>query len=352
MKVGIVTITSVQNYGNRLQNYALQRVLLREGINTYTIYRQSLSIVNRAKIILKRLLNIKYTVKDQRYYNFKKFNKKYIKMKRYSIKLNAKTDAFISGSDQVWNPDFCFDSFYYLDFADKGKRMSYAASFGVETISDDKSKIIGKWIRGFKYISVRELNAIEMVKKMSSREAVLVLDPTLLLTSDEWREIESQPKDFNKQSFVVAYFLGKIPQEALNVIREYEVNGKEIVILEGDDTPFNEIISKKTFAYNPSEFIWLFSHCDEVLTNSYHGTIFSLLFHKKFNIFKREIKGINKNMKSRLDSLIMMLDLNIDYYECDKECKNDIDYFDIDKILNQKRLDSINYLELVKGFGN
>ena len=96
----------------------------------------------------------------------------------------------------------------------------------------------------------------------------------------------------------------------------------------------------------------MFSHCDEVLTNSYHGTIFSLLFHKKFNIFKREIKGINKNMKSRLDSLIMMLDLNIDYYECDKECKNDIDYFDIDKILNQKRLDSINYLELVKGFGN
>ena len=356
-KVAIVTLTHVQNYGNRLQNYALQQVLTSLGADVETIFNDIPSrkkrIVRCVKRRFKKVTGLNYSCMDERVDRFDEFNRKFINASKFradncsvSKMINDHYDCFFAGSDQIWNCNYHFSPYFFLQFADKPKRYTYAASFGISDIKSDKIEQYAEWMRQLVCVSVREKNAVELVQRVAGVGARWDLDPTLLLEAEKWREIQCIPCGMYEceEEFVVVYFLGGIPDEVQKKIEGEMRIGVRIVYLEGDTMAYSSIIDQKTYAFNPSEFIWLIDNCKYILTDSYHGTIFSIIFRKKFVAFSRmeDIKG--NNMDSRIEGLLYMLDLEGRFNSLNIDDEIPIDYDHIKEILDKKKIDSISYL--------
>ena len=250
--------------------------------------------------------------------------------------LSEKYDYFIVGSDQVWNPyyDFVAGKCDFLDFAMKYQKISYAASFGVNEIPNERKAEYAKYLKEFKAISVREKQGAKIVKELTNRVAMVVLDPTLLLDADDWQKVEHKSNFRPKNKYAFVYALGeknerfkrKIEQlsKEYNVfdIRAIQKNGKEIPV-------------------GPSEFLYLLRNSEIVLTDSFHATAFSIIFHKKFITFNRT--GLNMN--SRIESLSDLVDERKHMNEHgDWNCENMIDYQKTDAILEEERKKSMEFL--------
>ena len=209
MKVAIITITDGQNYGNRLQNYALQEVLKSLGMDVLTVKRKNfhdkkklLRIVKRTiKCILGKSYGRPRLIRKK---NFDEFSSTYIQFDSAVLQNNKsprniknRFNYFIVGSDQVWNAGFRIireDLLNYLaSFADPGQRISYAASFGTNTIATDYEKVFREELSKFKAISVREESALDILKSLGLQGTV-VLDPTMLLSAEQWLAISKKPK--------------------------------------------------------------------------------------------------------------------------------------------------------------
>lgn len=233
MKVGIMTITNDKpNYGNRLQNYAVQRVLESIGCEVETINNINKRVITKPyKAFVKNIISsIHYNIsgfeKDKlntflREKRFNDFNKKYIKKSKYFVTetnipkdLADSYDYFVCGSDQIWNPCFLRSSkLDFLTFAKKGQRISYSASFGISEIPEERKAEYKEWINGLDYISVREEAGADIVKNLTGRDATVLVDPTLMLTNEEWRSIAKKPKLNLEQKYLLTYFLGPISDE-------------------------------------------------------------------------------------------------------------------------------------------
>lgn len=233
MKLAIITLNGYFNYGNRLQNYALQEYISRlfneSIVNTiwYLKYNSSLkenmiTLKNIRRYVFNRhgfkdfIDSGKYVYKIIREYNFKKFSDKYINsVFDYEIKpdLNNRYDYFIAGSDQIWNPNYVDLKNAFLPFADRNKRIAYAASFGVSKIPDDKIEIVKKGLEGMNYISVREHAGANIVKELIGRTVPVLVDPTMLLTADEWKKLAERPVWYRDEKFILVYFLSKLPDK-------------------------------------------------------------------------------------------------------------------------------------------
>ena len=199
MKIAILTLNTHNNYGNRLQNYALRKILLNYADIVDTIWFEKNNYLPEQKIwcaknIIKYILNWKdakkylnkYYIADCiRQYNIKTFSDKYIPIRYdFCIKknLNKEYDYFIIGSDQVWNPNLwgfsTNNSDFFLDFADKNKRIAYAASFGIKEIPKDKERFFKTSLENMQMISVREKEGKKIVKDLINKDVSVVLDPT------------------------------------------------------------------------------------------------------------------------------------------------------------------------------
>lgn len=310
MKVGIITITEGDNYGNRLQNYALTKKIKSMGhevetIKNYIIYKEYSSNLWICKQIIKFIFGkkeAKFAIK--RRLNFSKFDKQYFDFsKDYSTidyispNLNEHYDCFICGSDQVWNLGYKFNlDFNFMTFAEPVKRNTYAASFGISDIPENIDILdIQTKIDGLNYISVREYDGEVIVQNLTEKNVITVIDPTLLFNRSEWKKIAEKPKKI-KRKFILKYFLGDETVE--EKIKEFCSNNNYEMV---------DILNykKKYYELNPANFVWLIENAEVVITDSYHATIFSIIFNTPFITMDRKDKSLS--MKSRFNTLFYKL---------------------------------------------
>ena len=345
-KVGIFTLCGNNNFGNKLQNYALLKTIKEFKYDVHTIWIEkpsNYSVIRRIAAVIKSKIKEGKNFKKTK--NFIKFNKEYLNVD-YSIvftnnlsKINKKYNYVAIGSDQVWNNNYIPNiSIYFGENIDKEKCFSYAASFGVSSIPESLHETYKKGLNHLKNISVREKNGKDLVEMISGRkDAEVVVDPTMLLSKDEWIEIEKKPKSNIPKKYILCYFLGKIDedrkQEIEKVAKEYQC---EII----------NIMDKNNEIYNigPCEFVYLIHNSTFVFTDSFHACVFSLIFDKSFVIFDRDYKG--KNMNSRIDTLLSTF--SIDNRKFNNNITNDNlvhDYSKSYELLNLEKQKSIEYLK-------
>jgi len=341
--IAIVTIIDRTNYGNRLQNYALQEEIKSLGCDVETIKRDT-----EEKNKFKRLLlNVKDGVKQilrmalkLRRYRFQQFNKQ-ISFCKYSAtadEVDAAVindyDYFVVGSDQVWNPYYDFvGQVDLLTFAKSEQKISYAASFGVSDIPDENKELYRTALSDFKAISVREYQGAKIVKALTGRDVPVLLDPTLLFDGAWWRRVGKKPRFLTKKKYFFVYILGEV-EDAFAAVRDKLIHDGYVCI---------DCEKKKhIYSIGPSEFLYLIDNAECVLTNSFHATVFSILFGKKVQTFKR--KGMD--MSSRIVSLAQIVGMQNNFKENGNFIVEDLsDYSVVEDNLKIERQKSITYLK-------
>ena len=324
-KVGIVTIKGDFNFGNKLQNYALIKKI--SDLTNYEVY----TIWPKIKFLWCRRFLKSFLKKQQfsREKNFIEFNKL---LNIATIKNKGYIDSFDYieiGSDQVWNTSFpYFDANLFLGdkFIDC-KKFSYAASFGIDDINNDIYSQFKKSLKNFNSISVRENQGIKILNKIDSNlKAKVLIDPTMLLTEKEWEQVIKKPKMYNGEKYILNYFLGNMSDERKNMLNHLaqENNCKIINVMDKLDS---------FYSIGPSEFLYLEKNAFLICTDSFHSCVFAFLFNKPFVVFDRE--DHNKNMNSRIDTLISTFNLKDRKYNGKEITKQNLncDYTEAYKIL-------------------
>ena len=354
MKIGILTFFySNNNYGQVLQCYALQEFLKNLGHDVFLInYDYHKDIIKKPFIVrCFKLLNfvnlisyIKYkqhssSVISEEQKNgrlFLDFKKKYINcydiFNTYLDLKNRPPEAniYIVGSDQVWN--FWFKDIkrhynqihtYFLDFGNSTvKRLSYAASWGMETITPDYAKEITPLLQRFDYVSVREESGMELCRKCGRDDAEWVCDPTLLLNADTYRNLYKE-NEIHKPSkqFLLLYILNNSCNFDLQKVYDFAISkGLDVIYVTG-----NGVVDKreKYYATIP-EWLWLVDNAEYVITNSFHCGIFCTIFNKRFGIIP--LSDDCKEMNSRFESLFSLRGIGNRYISDKDFSVLDIDY--------------------------
>ena len=351
-KIGIITITGGLNLGNSLQNYALQKFLCNMGLEAYTILNKKYCLLQPFSWreffkynTIKRVLAISFNINGYRstlleglkiqenYLIFNKnirFAKSFFKGDTFIELENF--DFFIVGSDQVWNPNFKISENMFLSFTEDNKKISYAASFGCESLTEKQKLLFKNKLKSFKAISVREQKGKELLDDILPNKSIKVLvDPTLLISKKIWREVEIKPKWYIPKKYILTYFLGEVSNDLKRLIEEFAKNRKlEIInILDKNNNDWYKV--------GPGEFLYLIRMADYMITDSFHGTVFSIIMNKKFMVLKRKISR-EGNMISRIESLLNLFNLN-------NHLLNECNYGIICEILNYRDIDIDKILE-------
>lgn len=354
MKVGIYTITEGENYGNRLQNYALQSVLEKKGYRVRTLLDEYYKNDWRFKLknSIKNITGIKKNRFTKRCEKFNRFNRKYIKFEREKINNNRrfkhvnKYECFVAGSDQIWNPNFeITTSASFLKFANNKKKIAVAASFGVSKIENNHIKKIYKdYLEEFNAISVREDSGAKIVEDLIGKEVPVLIDPTLMLSREEWDEIIRKPKKVPNGKYVFCYFLGEYEERLVNEINNYaKERNLEIVFLENEWFQLG-VSSDDEFCIDPSEFVWLLKNSEKVITDSFHAAVFSVIYQREFITITRKSEA--GDMSSRMLTLSKEFNIKnlITYnYDFAQTAKINNEYFN--EVLKKKQCEFSDYLE-------
>lgn len=333
-KIGIITLNGEFNYGNRLQNFALQHVFRSVGVSVDTIiistnkkhklYKEFLSgnirTLSDLLYVIRKLskkLTIKNTVKrisyrkmqKMKYFFLSPFSKKYISSINVPYaqlkKVEKKYDLFVVGSDQVWNPNIIeFEDINFLSFASEGKRCSYSASIGISNFPTIPSTIAAHYTVNLKkmdYISVREEAGATTIKRLIQRDVDVAPDPTLLLTKEEWLETLEIKECKQNKNFILLYFITPISSKVIVSINSFaRMKNMDIVQIMGDQYNKNHKI------VSPNDFVQLINDAAYFFTDSFHGSIFSIIMETNFLAYER---FDNKSIKSRLETLLAKFNL-------------------------------------------
>ncbi len=358
-KVGIVTLTGDNNYGQSLQNYALIQTLNGLGISSKTV-KQNLFYncykgmkENKirfafAKSVYSSLLRLKANKKNKRIKSFDIFNKSidfisYNESKVFKKKIDN-FDYIICGSDQIWNMEFVKAQvdFYFAKFVPQQKRIAYSASIGTDDISQDMVSYFNEAVLEFKDISVRENRGAQIIKKYTNREVLTTVDPTLLLSAEKWRDVEKSV-DINGK-YILTYFLGNKSDEIERYINKIaKENDCKIVNLYGEKYCY---LNDSAYNYGPSEFLWLVDNCELMLTDSFHGCCFSVIFNKPFRWFSRCEEHIS-SMNSRMETLFEKLQLDDKFIGNTEEYDGlfDVDYSKTEELILKEQEFAYKYLK-------
>lgn len=334
--VFLVTWYKSENYGTFLQAYATNyilkqkyNVLLLERCICYPITESAYLI---KKIIIKLLSQFKknklssygeYT--SAHGYRIEKinsminstFNVQTIWNRNDIKQIDLWADCYLVGSDQMWNP-FLISPSYLLGFVSRKsvkKKVSYATSFGVDNIPRKYQNLYRRYLSRFNAISVREPRAAELVKELSDRDSVVVLDPTLLLTPQEWRAFANQSTirklHHIPMKYVLCYFIGSSENNYLDTAKRIaNREGAKIVLLPTKESDYmlndDMIIVADACAY---DFIDLIDNAHLVCTDSFHGTVFAFLMNTDFFVFQRFKKADKYSQDARLMNILNKFDL-------------------------------------------
>lgn len=349
MKIATLTFHWSENYGAVLQAYALQRCLQLKGYET-EIINYIPARVRFIQILLK--LKSRNINEFRKKYKFDKFRKEKLILSKTTYRTNKMLhqkckdyDCYISGSDQIWNESFILTAegkrkrtlSYYLDFvAKEKKRIAYAISFGTDYLCTEVEQLVEPEINQFQAISVRERTGQKIAKKFGIN-APLVVDPTLLLNKEEYNKIIETPNVSDKYA-LFSYILHD-DQKLAKQVKEHVY--KQFIENEGGKYYNNEPISIGEWIYNAK-------NAKIVITNSFHGIVFCLMFHTPFIAIPVE----NSKMNDRIDTLLESVGLreriitSFDVKKIDKLIlENEINWEHVDKSIKKVREESINYLE-------
>ncbi|MCD8235712.1 MAG: polysaccharide pyruvyl transferase family protein [Prevotellaceae bacterium] len=363
MKTYSITCHDCYNYGASLQAYALQAFLQKEGYEHtiidykpeylsrkyrfttlrpdekgYSIYRH----LGPLKSLLALCVHRKQLKNYSRKCSFDRFTKRYLCLTQdfhncnEIEKANLDADVFIAGSDQIWNTDMQNgrDGSFYMAFErDKSKKISYAASFGISTISEEYSDFVREQIGNIRWVSVRETTGVQLANSLGVN-AVQVMDPVFLLADYEWKEIIPQ-KEEPKDKYLLLYYLGKdndlVKELALKIARK---KGLKIYAL--NDGRRVSFADKNINDAGPLEFLYYLSNASFVFSTSFHATAFSLIFKRQFFVCPL----VGQRNSSRMADMLQLLGIgnrcldSLDYPSCD------IDYPSISALLEMNIAES------------
>ncbi len=377
-KIGICACYDTRNYGSMLQALATQikieklgyesefivykkkkdllfilkqipRVLNKNLINDKILKLRKKMIMKKHPVVMeKENVREKYfsNFKQEYYHSFSDVNYGYNELKRNA----SQYKAVVVGSDQLWTPGGLGSNFYNLMFVpDDVKKISYATSFGVSDIPWYQIKRTKEYLKRINYLSVREVSGAKIIEKYAGKKAKVVCDPTLLLTCEEWKEMIPE-KRLIEESYIFCYFLGenKKHRDIANELKEK--TGLKIVT-----TPFLDSFVKEDlnfgdemrFDVGPNDFVNLIRGAEYILTDSFHGSVFSILNKKQFIILNRYDDNSSNSRNSRIDSFCTLLGVE------DRRYKKDI-YESMIKPINYElvkvkeelfRQESVLYLE-------
>ncbi len=351
-KIGIVTwYDRGHNYGSTLQAYALQTILQNMGYDSEFISFKSKKLNKKIKEIGKRIY---LYIFDRNVYktwgkmdkwiesnlSISENNSSFEQLKSKAVKY----DAVICGSDQIWNNSGgIINPFYYLQFVDKSKRIAYAPSIARDYIDEDLADKFRDYIKEIKYLSIREKQGAELIKRLTGREAKVVLDPTLLLNKYEWESRISYDNELENKQYIFCYLLTKNDKYYNEIIELSKKLNVEVI----SPTLFRNH-NKNSKNVDFFEFLNLIRYADYVVTDSFHGVAFSINLCKQFAVYKRFSDSYKETQNSRIYNILNELHLNdrlvTDNNRLEVVINNNIDYEIIIKLLNEKRKISLGYL--------
>ena len=362
MDIGIITCHRAFNYGAVLQAYALQKFLSDKGHKVEIIdYTPEYIRKSYNKSLLKRLVR-----PVLRYYDFKKSNKVFGRFLEDNVKLTKKRyysyeelvkdppnlKCFIAGSDQIWNCNIenGKDDAFFLRFINNDKiKISYAASIAMDKIPEDQKERFKKNLQDFNYISVREQTAINLLQQIGIKNVEKVLDPVYLLKKEQWDEVAKKSSlDLKNKKYILAYGF-KRQKNLYQYARELATRkGYKLYSI---NTNFEDkFLDVDKYFYNatPNDFVNLVKNAQEIVTNSFHGLSFSIIYNKPVHQFKK-----SGNENSRMTDLLKELKISERLVnERNEIIENMINYEETNNIINKNRKKSIDFLNKSLGEKN
>lgn len=344
-KVGILTFHFGDNYGAILQCYALAKTISEFGFDT--------EVINyipdwRPKRYSETDLEVKYLSKLEK---FNSFRKKYLPVKEKRItdtKNISGYDIYVVGSDQIWNITFpFFNDIYFLNGLDNNSiKISYAASIGMNMEQCERyANIFEKFIPDFDFISLREGSYIKFIQRYSEKKVYKAVDPAMLLSSDDYKILINN-KNKQKEKFIFYYYIKHdddflLLNDLVNKLSR--LHSLEIIhsFIDMPDYIFRNN-SRSMYFEGIEDFLWYIQNAEIIITNSFHVTVFSILFKKDFYSYP------GKNMGERISELLTELELQdriiIDYKAIQKKDKP-IDYNKIYNLIEDLRSQSLNFID-------
>lgn len=369
----LATVYYHPNYGSVLQAFATQKVISELGLNAKTI---DCSIINKQVKRKKILYYIKnFYHKDLFWGQIKKytisFHKIFDKAFSFNIELrkkafegykkekfhltqalplneisqlcNGEVAAVVVGSDQLWLPSNINADYFTLNYIpDNVKKISYGTSFGIDKLPEKLEKRTAEFLKRFDYISVREKSGIDIITKISNKKAFLVCDPTLLLDAKVWEQEISDTR-IVEDKYCFCYFLGSNPAHRQFVKSLSNKMGHKIVNLphmEEYITADEKYADISLYDVSPIDFLNLIYYAEYIFTDSFHGSVFSIIFNKNFYTFRRFKSNSEASTNSRLDNLLEMCGLQERLIE-DVKLENDIKLNNLDYEMVNKKVDAI-----------
>ena len=343
MKVALAINYDYHDYGGMLQAFATQRFLEKQGIDSDAINfdnvkgnisrrkwkyflsnMMDISIVKEKSRLIEKKIRQKTNARlkaqmAERDNAFDKFCTSHFKVSRpfdswdnMAKASQMEYDAVIVGSDQLWLPSNVMADYYTLNWVpEKVKKIAYATSFGIGNIPQKYKEMYRQYLTRIDYLSARETSGQEIISELTDRSVPLVNDPALLLDSNGWDEV-IKDKPIINDKYIFCYFMGDNPEQREFVKRLAKEKGLKIVALlhldqfietdenYADYTPWN---------ISPADFVNLVKYAEYVCTDSFHGTVFSIIYSRNFFTFKRFNKKASLSTNTRITSLLTRIGL-------------------------------------------
>ncbi len=373
-KVAVVNRTNLKNYGSVLQAYALCEAIRNLGYESEIIWEEGtlsknydfrpnkvistgIKLLLHPKLIKSTFSSVQYVQKhvisEKTVQLFDDFVKTQVKRKFYPASFMNKRgvgkiyDKFVCGSDQVWCTTTVYvDPLMYLRFAPQEKRIAYGPSLGRDYIPDYNKKKMRRYINSIPDVSVREYIGQKLIEELTGRNVPVVLDPTLLVEKSMWDTVKAEQRE--ERNYVLCYFLSTPTEETqLKLLRYLNQAGKLVIALNSRLEYVEQSVRVIYPDCGPREFISYVDCADCVITDSYHGMLFSIIFHKEFWSVEREYGDYDQS--SRQLSVLQLLNLNRYCRAGDEFNREPIDYAAVDKMLEVEREKSVAYLRKALG---
>lgn len=377
-KIGQVTFCG-SNYGSVLQCYATQQfwselgykcVLLKRRENGFYRFLQSCEFKKeqiykylrypKYKSTFDSMLNIarNNTACDalmpesiEQINNFIDKNINSIEYSYKELKRIARTDSyklFLSGSDQIWSGTwFVTNKMYFLRFSPRAKRVAWSPSFGGENIAEYNKPLFKKYINGYKYLSVREESGAKLIKELTGKPTRILFDPVILLPRKKWEEL-CTPK-ICKDKYILLFFLDKPSPTTIGMIERIKkhLSCKLIMFSYTYEKP------KKTgtleVSGGPGDFLGIIQNAEFVITDSFHASLFSIIFNKPFWVFRRNMSGLD-TQTARIDNLLKNFDMSARLITAPRDVsENDflMNPFSIEQKIKEYRDNTLNYVSTI-----
>lgn len=383
-KIGIVSCYFQHNYGSMLQALATQMALDKLNYENETVDISGfnheikkakllyfakasltsdilLSKLGMAKnVLIKKFSKNEYAamsrIRDEKFDDFSKkwfrMSPQYTSKKELGNSCKESYSSVLVGSDQLWLPGNIAADYYTLNFVPETvNTIAYATSFGQSSLPKDSARKAALFLKKIRHIGVREESGQKLVKELAGRYVPVVCDPTLLFTGEEWLSIQKD-KPIVEDKYILCYFLGNNPPHREFAKRLREATGCKIIALthldefvksdEGyaDETPYN---------VNPADFLNLIRNATYVCTDSFHCSVFSMLYKKVFFTFKRYARKTKSSTNSRLDTLFRIAGVSERILEGTEDIQKclymEIDYNSVHQNFAKIREESYQYLQ-------